>query len=221
MKEVFYINTNNNNIGNKYEIKGDIALITVLKKNGTELITKIDAKDIEKVINIGTWFAEWHKDFNSYLVQNISSTKLNKKSKPLKQSLQSVILDVNPKAPIRHINGDTLDNRRSNLEIVERNAKNDYEIIDEDTVAIILEDKNGRVSSKALISKKDLKNVITDEYSWVEYKTHGDIIVIANTPNGRIHLDRLLMNPGDGETVYHINLNPLDNRRNNLKNIQI
>ena len=53
-------------------------------------------------------------DYNNYIVQNISSTKKNKKSKPLKQSLQSVILNVNPKAPIRYINGDTLDNRKCN-----------------------------------------------------------------------------------------------------------
>ena len=96
-----------NNIGNYYEIKDNTAYITVLKKDGTELITIIDAENLESITNMGTWFAEWNKDYNNYIVQNISSTKKNKKSKPLKQSLQSVILNVNPKAPIRHINGNT------------------------------------------------------------------------------------------------------------------
>ena len=93
-----------NDIGNYYEVKEDVAYITVLKKDGTELITKIDLENLEKIKNMGTWFAEWNKDYNNYIVQNISSTKKNKKSKPLKQSLQSVILNVNPKAPIRYIN---------------------------------------------------------------------------------------------------------------------
>ena len=217
MKEVFFINTNYKNTENKYEVKENIALISLLKKDGSELIAKIDAADIEKVKSFGTWFAEWHKDFNSYTVQNISSTKTNKQGKPLKQSLQSVILDASFMAPIRHINGDTLDNRRCNLEIVERNTKNEYKIIDEYTVAIILKDKLGKAISKALISKEDLDSVIADEYSWVEYKSQGNISVVANTPAGRIHLDKILMSPAEGETIHHINLNPLDNRRSNLE----
>lgn len=117
-----------NNIGNYYEIKENIAYISVLKKNGTELTTMIDAKDLEKVTSMGTWFAEWNKYYNNYIVQNISTTKKNKKAKPLKQSMQSVILNVNPKAPIRYINGDTLDNRKANLEIFNQNTPNDYKI---------------------------------------------------------------------------------------------
>ena len=214
---MLFINTNYKNVENKYEIQGNVALISLLNKKGSELIAKIDVDDIEKVKSEGTWFAEWNKDFNNYLAQNISSTKTNKKSNPLKQNLQSVILNTNPKAPIKNINGDTLDNRKCNIEIIERNTKNDYEIIDESTVAIILRDRNGNVSSKALISKEDLSAVVTDEFSWVEYKTHDNIHVVANTPNGRIYLDRILMNPSDSEIIHHINLNPLDCKRNNME----
>lgn len=221
MKEVLFINTNYKNVENKYEIQGNVALISLLNKNGSELIAKIDVDDVEKVKSMGTWFAEWHKDFNSYLVQNISLTKTNKKSSPLKQNLQSVILNTNPKAPIKHINGDTLDNRKCNIEIIERNTKNDYEIIDESTIAIILRDRNGKAFSKALISKEDSNTVLTDEFSWVEYKTHDNIHVVANTPNGRIYLDKMLMNPSDNEIVHHINLNPLDCKRNNMEIVNI
>ncbi|MDV3427857.1 MAG: hypothetical protein LIR50_12670 [Bacillota bacterium] len=202
---------------NEYEIQGNIVLISILNKSGSKFITKIDADDMEKVKSKGTWFAEWHKDFNSYLVQNIDSAKINKNSKPLKQNLQSVILDTNPKAPIKHINGDTLDNRKSNLEIVKRNIKNDYEVLDDNTIAINLRDRYGKILSKALISREDLNTVITEEFSWSEYKTHDDIHVVANTPGGRIYLDKLLMNPGDSETIHHINLNPLDCRRSNME----
>jgi len=218
---VFFINTNYKNTENNYKIKKDITLLTVLKKNGSELTAKIDTEDMEKVKDIGIWFAEWQKDFNNYIIQNISLSKTNKKSKPLKQNLQSVILNTNPKAPIRHINGDTLDNRKSNLEIVERNTKNEYERNNCDTIAILLKDKYGKVISKTLISQEDLHMVITDEYSWVEYKKHDKISVIANTSNGRIYLNRLLMNPNENQIVHHINLNPLDNRRNNLELVQV
>ncbi|OSA95405.1 UNVERIFIED_ORG: hypothetical protein B2H93_05655 [Clostridium botulinum] len=202
---------------NKFEINNKVAFITILKKNGEELTAKVDVEDLNKVKESGTWFAEWNKDLNSYTVQNISLTKVNKKSKPLKQSLQAIILDTNPKTPIRHINGDTLDNRRSNLEIVERNIKNDYEVVNDDTIAILLRDKYGKVQNKALISKEDLRKVVTDTYTWVLHKNYDNFCVIANTPNGRIHLDRVLMNPDENQTVHHINLNPLDNRRSNLE----
>lgn len=218
MKEVFFITTNYKNLENKFEIKENVALITVLKKNGDKLISKIDADDLDKVKSLGIWFAEWNKDFNNYIVQNISSSKKNKKSKPLKQSLQSIILNTNPKAPIKHINGDTLDNRKCNLEIVERNTKNDTEVLSNDTVAIILKDKLGRVQEKAFISKADLELVTDDKYSWVLYKTNRDTAVVANTPEGRVYLDRLIMRPSDTQNVHHINLNPLDNRRCNLEN---
>jgi hypothetical protein len=85
--------------------------------------------------------------------------------------------------------------------------------LDNSSVAIILRDKNGKASSKALISNEDLNYVITDELSWVEYKNS----VVANTPSGRIYLDKMLMNPTDTEVVHHINLNPLDCRRSNME----
>lgn len=211
------INNNYKNTKNTFEIKDGVALMTILKKDGTELVAKIDEADIEKVQNAGTWFAEWHKDFNSYLVQNISSSKFNKKSKPLKQSLQTVIMDTAATAPIKHINNDTLDNRRCNLEIFKRDAVNKTEKIDEDTIAILLMDKHGNVTSKALISAEDLSEVIVPGYTWVSHKVNGEICVVANTPSGRVHLDRILMNPSENQKVHHINLNPLDNRRQNLE----
>ena len=181
-----------NDIGNYYEVKEDVAYITVLKKDGTELITKIDLENLEKIKNMGTWFAEWNKDYNNYIVQNISSTKKNKKSKPLKQSLQSVILNVNPKAPIRYINGDTLDNRKCNLEIFNQNTMNEYEKKD-GVVSIILKDKFGKKEGIALISEEDLPIVINEKYSWVLHKSHNKISVVANTPEGRIHLEDIIM----------------------------
>ena len=79
---------------NKFDIKDQIAYVTALKKDGTELVFQIDADDVEKIKSMGTWFAEWHKDFNAYTIQNISKSK---ESKPVKQSLQTVILNTKTK----------------------------------------------------------------------------------------------------------------------------
>lgn len=220
-KEVIIIKANYKNIKNQYEIKDNVANITIFKKNGTALNTIIDADDLEKVLEKGTWFAEWHKDFNNYLVQNLSTTVVNGKTKSSKQNLQSLVLNLSSKAPIRHINGNTLDNRKANLEVFERNKKNDYEIVDENTISIILRDKYGKAQSKTLISKDDLDKVVTDEFSWVYYKKNNEPSVVANTPQGRIYLDRLVMDTTEDMLVHHINLNPLDNRRCNLENVEI
>ena len=63
------------NIGNSYEIKDNVVYITILKKDGTELITKIDESDLVLINDMGTWFAEWNKDYNNYIAQNISKNK--------------------------------------------------------------------------------------------------------------------------------------------------
>lgn len=203
---------------NKYETQGSVTLITILKKNNTELMAKIDTEDLEKVQAMGIWFAEWHKDFNSYLVQNSTITKENKKIKSTKRNLQSVILDTQASAPIRHINGDTLDNRKCNLELVDTKEKNAYEVIDDETIAVILRDRYGKTQEKALVSFKDLDRVINKRYTWIYHKGYKQPQVIAHTPNGKVHMEDVIMKPGEEERVHHINLNPLDNRRKNLEN---
>ena len=208
-------------IENEYEFVDSLVLIKILKKDGTQLTAKIDKLDLGKVKEMGIWFAEWNKDFNSHLVQNISETKINGKSEFVKQNLQSVIMDTNSKATIRYINGDTLDNRRENLEIFNRNTRNDHEIVDEDTVAIILKDKYGKPEAKALISTEDLSNVLNDTYGWIFDKVYGNLCVVTNTPHGRVYLDKILMKPEENFKVHHINLNPLDNRRVNLELVAI
>ena len=211
------INNNYKSTENKFEIKDNIAVMTILKKNGSELTTKIDATDLEKVKSAGIWFAEWNKDSNSYTVCNIDPSQKNKKGKPLKQTLQNFVMDANPNVPIIHINKDTLDNTKANLSAFNRKEKNEIEKIDNNTIAILLKDKHGNVNSKALISASDLHDVVTNEYTWVNHKINGEPCVVANTPEGRVRLDSVIMNAFDGKKIHHINLNPLDNRRENLE----
>ncbi len=126
-------------------------------------------------------------------------------------------MNVTATTPVKHINGDTLDNRKSNLKIYDRTEKNETIQVDENTIAIILKDKHGNVNAKALISTEDQEQVLADGYTWVTYAYRGETCVVANTPDGRVYLDKLLMNPDNIQRVHHINLNPLDNRRKNLE----
>lgn len=190
----------------------------MLKKDGSELTCKIDTYDAERVKQEGIWFAEWHKDFNNYLVQTQSVTKVNSKTTATKKTIHSVILDVDPRTPIKHLNGNTLDNRKENLEVYNRTSKNDCTKIDHETMGIILRDKFGNHKETALISMEDVNKVVRDNYNWVIYKKGSELMVVANTPEGRIRLDSLIMNPDETMKVHHINLNPLDNRRKNLEN---
>lgn len=123
---------------------------------------------------------------------------------------------VNPKAPIRYINGDTLDNRKCNLEIFNQNTINKYEEKD-GVISIILKDKYGKKRRGCINFSRRLKFLINDKYSWVLHKTHNKLSVVANTPEGRIHLENIIMPAVENHKINHINNNPLDNRRENLK----
>lgn len=198
---------------NSFEVSKNIAHLELKKKNGSYVTAKIDAEDLQEVLNAGLWFAEWHKDYNSYLAQHYTKDSNHK----IKQSLQSFILGVNPKTPIKHINGDTLDNRKANLELYNKNTFNDYKELDENTAVIILRDSKGIENGKAIIDRTDLYKVINNGYPWVYYKNNEKPYAVANTPTGRLYLDKFIMGAQEGMDVHHINLNTLDNRRNNLE----
>lgn len=201
---------------NEYEIKENIAYLKLRKKDGTIIDTKIDAADLKMVLDKGSWFAEWNKTFNNYLVQNVSYPSKEK------QTLPSFILGAHPKAPIRHINGDTLDNRRCNIEIYDQNSGiNDYEKLDSEAIAIILRDKYGREKTRTIIDKADLDKVLNSGYTWVYYEKHGKNYAISNSPEGRLYLHNFIMNTPENMITEHINLNTLDNRKSNLNSVEI
>lgn len=207
---------------NEYEVKENVAFVKLSKKDGMTIDTKIDSDDLNKVLEKGTWFAEWSKDFNNYLVKTLSSSHVDGKNIKEKQTLQSFILGTNTKTPIRHINGDTLDNRKCNIMIYDQNAViNDYEVVDKESVYIILRDKYGIETKKALIDYEDLERVINSSLSWVYYFHNGEHHAVANTKNGRVYLYNFIMNtPKDMITKFLTN-STLDNRKSNLKNVPI
>lgn len=194
-----------------------MAFIELKKKDGSIFNCKIDSEDLQRVIDSGVWFAEWNKKFNSYLALRYVQGEKHRE----KQTLHSFILGADTKAPIRHINGDTLDNRKSNLEIYNRNVPNEYKELSNGTVELILRDKNGRESGRAIIDKEDLYRVINNGFAWTYYRSNEKPYAVANTPIGRVYLDRFIMNTPENTTVHHINLNTLDNRKANLENVEV
>ena len=81
----------------------------------------------------------------------------------------------------------------------------------------MLRDKLGVVKAKALIDKKDLKRVLGYKYAWCYHKIGDKTYAVANTPKGRVFLDKFILDYQEDKEIKHINLNPLDNRRKNLE----
>jgi len=203
---------------NKYEIQNDKAIIKLKKRDGSFIDTQIDKNDLEKVLNKGTWSPEWNKDYNNYVVQNVNFYEVDGKKLKIKIALHSFIIDADSKTPIKHIDGDSLNNCRSNLIIYSEEAKNDYDEIDEDTVSIILRNKAGIKKAKTLIDKDDLDRVINSGLTWCYYKNNNVPYAVANTVEGRIYLHRFILNiDADVDTIMDLkNHDTLDNRKKEL-----
>lgn len=204
--------------GNEYEICGDKVFLKLNKKDGTNLITQIDLEDLQRVLEKGTWFGEWHKDFNNYLVHNVSYYYIDGKRHRKKTTLHSFIMDTGSNAPIRHVDNDTLNNCKSNLKVYSQEMMNDYEEEDDNTITIILRDKHGREKARTLIDKEDLEGVINNGYTWSCFQAKGDPYAVSNSSKGRVYLHRFIMNTPKGMVTDHINHNTLDNRKCNLTN---
>lgn len=210
-------------IVNEYETNGETVMLKLSKRDGTALNISavIDAEDLKAVLEKGTWFAEWSKDFNSYIVIHVFDYYAEGKRHTGKQTLQAFLLKVHSKAPIRHVNGDTLDNRKANLEIYIQKNTNNYDFFDENSSVILLRDKYGNKEAKALVDNDDLERVLKFGYAWVCHRVKGELYAVANTPGGRIFLNRFIMNTPEDMVTHAINRNNLDNRKANLKNIPV
>lgn len=112
--------------GNNYIVdeENGIAKIELHRRNAENLWTVIDLEDLERVINFPyTWFAKYnHTNNEYYVVASVYHPELQR-SKPI--FLHQFLMNANGK-DVDHENNDTLDNRKSNMRVVEEsnNSKN-------------------------------------------------------------------------------------------------
>lgn len=112
--------------GNNYVIdkENNIARIELHRKNAENLWTIIDLEDLEKVINFPyTWFSKYnHTNDEYYVVASEYHPELQRSKQVF---LHQFLTNANGK-DVDHVNNDTLDNRKSNMRVVEEsnNSKN-------------------------------------------------------------------------------------------------
>lgn len=101
---------------NRYTIVGDIAYIHLKKKKG-EFDCIVDAEDVEKIVTMGVVCI----DAQGYCF--ISAGKKKKK-------VHRVVMNYNGELVVDHIDGNPLNNRKSNLRVVttQQNSQNHHKL---------------------------------------------------------------------------------------------
>ena len=112
--------------GNNYVVdeENNIAKIELNRRNSENLWTVIDLEDLERVINFPyTWFAKYnHTNDEYYVAASVYRPELQQ-ARPV--FLHQFLTNANGK-DVDHKNNDTLDNRKSNLRVVDEanNSRN-------------------------------------------------------------------------------------------------
>lgn len=192
------------------DIQGDIGKLTAYTKKAKPVEAIFDAADLDKIEVFKNWRAVWQTDFDSQVIES----KDFKDKRAIRTPVASAILGCSPNAPIRHLNGDRLDNRRSNLEIYDVTAQpNAYNQV-EGRLLVILKDRYARVVGEAIIDDDDLDRVIGSGHVWLK-KRHPDGQPYVVNRDGLL-LAHFLLGVCEGVVSYQ-NKNPLDNTRANIK----
>jgi hypothetical protein len=104
-------------VKNKYEIRGNIVVIFLKRKNGDDLETIIDVDDLERVASFkGRWYPHWDKNSKSYYAK---IHIYNQNGKRISIHLSRVVCGQPINKDIDHKDHNTLNNcRKTNLRIL-------------------------------------------------------------------------------------------------------
>jgi len=110
---------------NNYEIRGDMTVIFLDRKDGTRLECLIDTADLPRVMEFPyKWNPHWDRHTKSFYAEGKTYNGRNSNGHYKREyfSLHRWIMQPPNGYEVDHINHDTLDNRRCNLRIVPRGA---------------------------------------------------------------------------------------------------
>lgn len=100
---------------NHYEIRDDLTAIFLKRRNGEILETVIDTADLAKVREFkGSWYASWNSHTNSFYVLGNLTVGFKKQ---ISVRLHRFLMNAPYDCVVDHINGNPLDNRRTNLRV--------------------------------------------------------------------------------------------------------
>lgn len=104
---------------NKYEVNGDETVIYMLNRKGESFKTLIDTEDLSKVIGLKTsWIAHEDHGKRTFYAETVKTK--NKKREHI--GLHRLVMNCPSGLVVDHINHNTLDNRKSNLRIVNQSG---------------------------------------------------------------------------------------------------
>jgi len=191
-------------------IDEEFAYLTAYTKKKKPVEAIIDVADLKNIKKYDNWRAVWSTEHDSAIIEH----KKYEKNHATRLSLASIILSCSPNAPIRHKNGNLLDNRRQNLEIFDlKNHPNEI-ITHDDTVEIKLKDRYGKIVGSTIIDKSDQEKILNNNEIWIKKKRSSGQPYVVNLKNEL--LSHKILGVVSGYVLY-LNKNPLDNRRNNIR----
>lgn len=197
---------------NEWRRRGDGAIEIELTQGKTALIDECDADRVLKY----KWFA-WRCGRTLYAATGITIAPYKVKS----FRLHRFVLDIAKNTDIHFRNGNTLDCRRSNLQLYNKDEiipkkRNNWRRLEDGTIEVELTQ-----GQTALIDTQDLEKILA--YKWCAHAEHNDCwYTYAAGPRGDkgrpvVRMHRIILNAPDGMQVDHRNGNGLDNRRANLR----
>jgi len=97
---------------NDYEIRGDVTVIFLDRKDGSRLECLIDTVDLERVQEFeGKWYGSWNAAIQNYYVYG--NTLCERTGRNTGILLHRWVTNAPDKIQVDHINNNTLDNKRS------------------------------------------------------------------------------------------------------------